>query len=372
MPKVSVLIPIYNVEKYLDKCLASVVNQTLKDIEILCLDDGSTDSSSKIIEKFRKQDSRIRVIRHVNQGYGPTMNIGLEQAMGDYIGIVESDDWVEAGMFETLHDLAVRYDLEEVKSNYEVFGWEGKIDYRVLTTPSKYHKVIDLSEDFFSLAGSTAHWCGIYKRSWLNKHQIRFNSTSGATYQDTSFFFLTTILPKKAYFLDQTFYHYRTDNPQSSQKFSPNPFAINKEYDYLRNYLMDRYELWAKYSKYYNYRKYLSYVWMLPRIDPAGIHSFLKRMSQEFKWAKLNSELEPLYFNAYQLSTIEELVENADVYFLTNFPSDDLEVLKQQFLEAHQEAVTAKLRVEEMENSTTWKVGRIVTAVPRRLKRIIS
>ena len=118
MCKVSILVPIYNVEKYLRQCLESVVNQTLKDIEIICINDGSTDSSPEIIREFASRDSRIKVIDKPNTGYGHSMNQGLKAATGEYIGIVESDDFAELNMFEVLYNTAKSNGAEIVKSNY--------------------------------------------------------------------------------------------------------------------------------------------------------------------------------------------------------------------------------------------------------------
>ena len=91
-PKVSIVVPIYNVEKYLRQCLDSVVNQTLKEIEIICVDDGSTDSSPEIIQEYVEKDNRVKVISKPNSGYGNSMNRGFDMAEGEYIGIVESDE----------------------------------------------------------------------------------------------------------------------------------------------------------------------------------------------------------------------------------------------------------------------------------------
>ena len=103
MPKVSIVIPTYNVEQYLKECLDSVINQTLKDIEIICVDDGSTDNSGKILDEYAAKDSRIKVIHKENGGYGKAMNVGIDNATGEYIGIVEPDDYIEFDMYETLY-----------------------------------------------------------------------------------------------------------------------------------------------------------------------------------------------------------------------------------------------------------------------------
>ena len=129
MPKVSVLVPIFNVEQYLEECLDSIVNQTLEDIEIICINDGSTDSSLKIIKKYAKNDPRFVIIDKKNSGYGDSMNMGLKKATGEYIGIVESDDWIEHDMFEQLYKSASENDAEVVKANF----------YNLYTSPEYKH-----------------------------------------------------------------------------------------------------------------------------------------------------------------------------------------------------------------------------------------
>ena len=108
MPKVSVIIPVYNVGKYLRKCLDSVINQTLKDIEIICVNDGSTDNSGKILDEYAAKDKRIKVIHQENQGLGAARNVGIDLAKGEYIGFVDSDDWISTGFYEKLYETAKR------------------------------------------------------------------------------------------------------------------------------------------------------------------------------------------------------------------------------------------------------------------------
>lgn len=93
-PLLTVLVPCYNVEKYVTQCLESILGQTYSNIEVICIDDGSTDSTPKILQDFSKRDPRIKIITKPNSGYGHSMNIGLDHASGDFIGIVESDDFI--------------------------------------------------------------------------------------------------------------------------------------------------------------------------------------------------------------------------------------------------------------------------------------
>ena len=104
MAKVSIIVPVYNVEKYLRKCLDSLINQTLKDIEIICINDGSTDKSLEILEEYKNRDSRIILLNQENSGQSIARNNGIKKATGEYIGFVDPDDWVENNMIKCLID----------------------------------------------------------------------------------------------------------------------------------------------------------------------------------------------------------------------------------------------------------------------------
>ena len=122
MIKVSVIIPVFNTEKYISKCLSSLVNQTLDDIEIICVNDGSTDNSLEIIEKIANNDARIKIINQEHKKQGAARNAGLKIAEGEYIGFVDSDDWIDLNYYEMLYNTAKKYDalmeFENVCFNY--------------------------------------------------------------------------------------------------------------------------------------------------------------------------------------------------------------------------------------------------------------
>ena len=106
-PLVSVIVPVYNVEKYLEECLDSIINQTLEDIEIICVNDGSTDNSLKILKKYAKKDNRIKIINQKNCGLGCARNSGLNQSQGDYIFFLDSDDYLNPNILEKLYPKAL-------------------------------------------------------------------------------------------------------------------------------------------------------------------------------------------------------------------------------------------------------------------------
>ncbi|SFG65331.1 glycosyltransferase family 2 protein [Oribacterium sp. WCC10] len=115
---ISVIVPVYNVEPYLRKCLDSIVNQTYKDLEILVIDDGSTDGCGKICDEYGEKDKRIRVFHTENRGLSAARNLGLDEAKGDWIGFVDSDDWIDEDMYEALYDRALETGADVVECGY--------------------------------------------------------------------------------------------------------------------------------------------------------------------------------------------------------------------------------------------------------------
>ena len=116
--KVSVIVPTYNVEPYLRECMDSIIGQTLKELEIICVNDGSTDGSLAILKEYAEKDSRVVLIDKQNAGYGCAMNDGLDRATGEYIGIVEPDDFVDSHMYEDLYRIAKEKDLDVIKGRF--------------------------------------------------------------------------------------------------------------------------------------------------------------------------------------------------------------------------------------------------------------
>ncbi|SFI08365.1 Glycosyl transferase family 2 [Pseudobutyrivibrio sp. OR37] len=217
--KLSVLVPIYNVEKYLDQCLKSLHLQTLKDMEILCINDGSTDGSKSIIEKYVKLDERFRLIDKYNTGYGNTMNVGLDEANGEYIGIVESDDYIDSDMFEKLLTIAEESGADVVKSNfyyYSDFDESSIIEELVNELPLNKN-VNPIKEQKAFLLMQTI-WSALYKADFLKSNNVRFHETPGASFQDVSFVFQVFANANNVFFTDKAYYHYRITNPNSSVK----------------------------------------------------------------------------------------------------------------------------------------------------------
>lgn len=242
MPKVSVIIPVCNVERFLKECLESVVSQTLEDIEIICVDDGSTDSCPRILDDYAKSDPRVRVIHKENTGYGHSMNVGIEAALGEYVGIVEGDDAVLPDMYKTLYQAAKTHDLDVVKSDCFLYWGSRSHRSRIYVDDSRqyYNKVLDegFREVYFRFW--MFNWTGIYKRDFLSKNHIRHNETPGAAFQDNGFWLQAMSMCRRAMWIDRAFYLYRQDNPASSVKSRAKMMSTMAEYDFAGEILKDR------------------------------------------------------------------------------------------------------------------------------------
>jgi glycosyltransferase involved in cell wall biosynthesis len=123
--KVSIIVPVYNVEKYLDRCLTSLINQTLKDIEIILVDDESPDNCPAICDNYAQKDPRIKVIHKKNQGLGMACNSGMENATGEYIAFCDSDDYVDNCMYENMYYIAVKHEADAVYSGIKTVNQNG-------------------------------------------------------------------------------------------------------------------------------------------------------------------------------------------------------------------------------------------------------
>ena len=223
MPKLSIIMPSLNVHLYIKDCLESVIHQTLHDLEILCIDAGSTDGTWEILEKYAGKDNRIRLIRSPQKSYGYQMNLGIRESTGEYIGIVETDDFILPEMYQELYTYAKKNDAEFVKSDFNVFttlpnGERLYLKYSLKKYSSAMYYTVFTSEDYFNDKNTVDifAWNGIYRKSFLVKNHIQFQETPGAAFQDCGFRYQIALNVKRGFFLDRSFYCYRRDNTNSS------------------------------------------------------------------------------------------------------------------------------------------------------------
>jgi len=281
---VSVIVPIYNVEKYLRQCLDSIVGQTLSNLEIILINDGSKDGSLEIINEYAKKDNRIKVINKENEGYGKTINRGIEAASSEYIGIVESDDWIEPDMFEILYGIAKQHNVDVVKSKFILFDnqtlkewypspWIPQQDEEQIINPIKNPAIFYVQPSI---------WSAIYRREFLNKNNIRFLETPGASFQDTSFNFKVWAMAETVYITPKPMVHYRLGLSEQSAKNKDKIFCVCDEFDEVERYMASNPELFVKIEKIFNRAKYNASIWNFSRLEGENQDLFHNRMQAEF------------------------------------------------------------------------------------------
>lgn len=245
-PKLSIIVPVYNVEQYLDQCLSSLVNQTLKDIEIICVNDGSTDESNKILQKFASQDNRIKVFNQANQGQSVARNLAIQNAKGEYLGFVDSDDWVDLDYFEKLYNSAKQYDCDIACAGFKRCGKREKIKKSFSEI-----KVYSNIEDKLEIDNIPSHnyiWNKIYKREKWN-----FTFTPGRYYEDMALLIKIVYQSDKLVTVPDTYYYYR-HNPFSTiaAKSSKHTADFRWAYDEVYKFAEEKN---IKITKNSNYRK---------------------------------------------------------------------------------------------------------------------
>ncbi len=223
-PKVSVIVPIYKVERYLVQCIDSIVNQTLKDIEIILIDEGDIDACRFIIDHYEQTDNRVKAIHEKNGGYGTSVNKGFDIAAGEYISIIESDDFIEPKMLEEMYNYAKKLDADVVKTPYyEYWDKKGDKNERVQLC-FWYQKTKNIPENkLFSIENypilmgiHPSIWAALYKTEYLRNKNIRCIEAKGAGYVDNHFRTQAFCQTDKIAFLNKPFNYYRLSNEDAS------------------------------------------------------------------------------------------------------------------------------------------------------------
>ena len=322
-PKVSVIVPVYNNARYLHQALDSVVNQTLKEIEIIIVNDGSTDASLDIINEYASKDLRIKVINQPNRGVANAINNGMARATSEYLAEMDSDDYIKPEMYEELYEYSKTNDLDIVISNYyEFVGNHENIKTklcRFFDTPNWYYKnlypsdfyINKLSEDYLRGFGWCIIWSALYKKSFLIENKICWNEDVRA-YNDNGFWFQTRALAKKIMYVDKAYYFYRRDNSSSTinnfEKFEEDFFG---EQIFIKNFLKER-NLWNDLKDLYIKQTFLDYLYFaLPKLPDNKINQFFLKISGILsEFINQHGDMTRNIFNEYEWSTLNMIVND--------------------------------------------------------------
>lgn len=253
MPKVSIIIPIFNVEKYINKCIESVINQTLEDIEIILIDDESPDNCPLICDNYAAKDSRIKVIHKKNEGLGFARNSGLDIATGEYVTFLDSDDFVDLYTYEHLYNIAIKEDLDTLYYKFSRFTNENNIKPSQAINKIKEYSDNCVKELMLDIIASEpgakvdhkiqcSSCTAIYKMSIINENNIRFHSERELISEDLIFNLDYLRYAIKAAFNNGEHYHYR-ENPISLTNAVRNNRI--KKNCILFNYIKDNIVIWG-------------------------------------------------------------------------------------------------------------------------------
>lgn len=316
-PQISVIVPIYNAEKYLDQCLHSILKQTFTDIEIICVNDGSTDRTTEMLRWFENYDNRVIVINKRNTGYGDSMNIGLKRAQGEYISIIESDDFAKPTMLEELFAEAVKKNVEVVKSNFIAYqrNWEVPEEFLEILKDCPYEQVCNpmINKEVFYVQASV--WSALYKRTFLLKNDIWFNTTPGASFQDTSFAFKVWFYAERVSFVKEAYIFYRMNNENASSLSAEKIFCVCDEFEVIENLLNSDSLKKKELMPYFHCLKFRIYIWNYNRVAEKYQFSFLMKIFEEFKEVYERGKLVKEVWNEEDWKMLVEIMEDAEAFY---------------------------------------------------------
>lgn len=235
MPLVSIIVPVYKVEKYLKRCVDSLINQTLRDIEIILVDDGSPDSSGKICDGLQEKDCRIKVIHKSNGGLSSARNAGVKIAQGQYIGFVDSDDDVALDMYEKMYSVAKRENVDFVMSDYQRICADGRCYLKTLDIPSGLYEKKQMRRIIFPnlIMGENIEygpllsvWHCLYRTDFLRQNNLYFDEEVKWS-EDNIFSALAGYCADSFYYLKgEGLYHYYQNEGTISTSYRPGAWDV--------------------------------------------------------------------------------------------------------------------------------------------------
>jgi len=291
-PNISIIIPVYNVEPYLRQCLDSVSNQSLKGIEIICINDGSTDNSLNILKEYASKDKRIRILDVKNGGQGLARNRAIKEASGEYLGFVDSDDWIDPTMFHDLYECAKKFDADvticEIAHYNSHNGIISQPEWLKLPIDNKFDdkffKWEDILEVGFQINSGPVN--KIYRNHFIRQRNIEFST--GLYYEDILFVYKSLINAKRICLVRKPLYLYRYSRPGSiSSDTGKKQFDIFVVLNQLQKSIekIEKYEQIKIFFYKYKFDQYLSH---FRKVNKEYKKEFRDRMKTEFN----NSEKE--------------------------------------------------------------------------------
>ncbi len=285
-PKVSVIIPVYNASAHLESCLDSVIHQTLQDIEIICVNDGSTDSSAGLLEEYAQKDSRIRVITQQNAGAGAARNRGLDAAQGEYLSFLDSDDFFEMNMLEKAYRkaCAAKSQIVVFRSNQYYEDRNAFVEARwtiraSALPPYRPMNRFGFTENVFKVFVGWA-WDKLFLHDFVTKNNLRFQEIR--TSNDMLFVFLAVVLADRIDVLEDVLAHQRRNNPGSLSNTREQSWGcFHEALIALKKNLQERDLFWQLEQDYINYALHAS-IWNVETMKEPGREQLYRKLKEEW------------------------------------------------------------------------------------------
>lgn len=266
-PKVSVILPSLNVAEYIEECLDSVVCQSLRELEIICIDAGSTDGTREILDRYARKDSRITILHSDRKSYGRQVNMGLDYASGEYVAVLETDDWTLPDMYRCLYEWGTAQKLDYAAADFDMFWKLQTGEYYFVRRrlfgggrQDWYGRVLNSGQLAELRASDYVLWRGIYNRKFLDDNHIRLHESPGAAFQDMGFLQQVKTYAEKAVYLDQSFYRYRQSRDSASSGAPEGLRYYENEFRWIDEELRLPHILQGIHRKYYYYTMSISFI----------------------------------------------------------------------------------------------------------------
>lgn len=331
MTKVTVIMPSLNVVKYIEECLSSVVNQTLEDIEIIAVDAGSEDGTLEFIERYAAKDKRIRLVHSPKKSYGYQVNLAASMACGEYIGIVETDDYIDKDMYKILYDNICSTDADFVKAGWRGFFARNDMEWSYEDMPCSLlpgqERIVLWPRDNPSLFASDRYiWSGIYRKSFFGKFKLQ--ETNGAAFQDVGMLFQMLHEAQKGIYIRKPLYNYRHDNEGASFHNPRSIGYIANEYKALKVKFPDLSKDW-EYAYFrqlagHTYGRFFAMATQGVTMSDDAATNWIRK---ELEYALSSAILHESDFDQFSWNSLEKFMDSADT--LSDFLLDFFKTIKE-------------------------------------------
>ncbi len=335
-PRISVVIPVYNAEPFLQESINSLLNQTFTDFELICVNDGSKDNSLKILEEFAKDDNRVRIIDQPNGGCGAARNRGLKEAKGDFVYFFDPDDFLVPTAFQELYKNAILNNSDLVL--FKLAFWiEGQpIDYSQphfdldnYFTGVDFYNFVFSPEDikkYVMNAKAFAPWFKLYKKELLDKFDD-FQFPVNLPFDDVPFHIKSLLRASRISFVPEFFYHYRIDNPNSVNSNPKNSMGIIKIIDIVDKFLRNEHYIQEFLYEFYNFKIYHTFIYFFRSADSEEFFQAVKKEYVKMKEESFSMDINMENILDQDLFEIYNMVLNSNSFleYKFNFEKDLIE-----------------------------------------------